>query len=72
MIQLTQFALDVLQESRYLRDCGAQHLTCWRCCSDLHSGMLVHIGPQGAAHTRCLLPRIAVHQLHELLHQVEA
>jgi len=67
MYRLTAFDLDVLQESIYLRDCGAQHVACWRCESDLHAGMLIHIGPQGYAHTRCLLPAVPAHLLHSVL-----
>jgi len=67
MLSLDTVELDILAESFYLRDCGWSHVACWSCGSDLHAGMLVHVGPQGTAHTRCLLPRRAVHQLHQLV-----
>jgi hypothetical protein len=67
MIRLSTFALDVLREAFYLRVCGAAHIACWSCGSDLHAGMLIHVGPQGAAHARCLVPGRDVHQLHGLL-----
>lgn len=67
MLRLTSSQLTTLEASSYRRDCGRDHDTCTVCGDLLHAGQLIYHEPGSAAHTRCVLPGLPVHQLFELL-----
>ena len=67
MIRLTAQQLQTLEGSTYARDCGRDHASCVVCGDFIHAGQLVYPGALGSAHTRCMLPGLAVHQLHALV-----
>jgi hypothetical protein len=67
MMQLTPHQLRILEESYYSRDCGREHSSCDTCLGPIHAGQLCWTSGRELHHTRCLLPGLLVHQLHDLV-----
>lgn len=67
MLQLSHLTVRILEASTYVKDCGSEHRTCDVCLDDLHAGQLAYTNGSEWVHTRCALPGVRVHELHQLV-----